>query len=82
MRRFLKTDAPAATALIRLVIGAVFLTEGIQKFLYPAELGAGRFAKIGIPAPEVLGPFVGGVEIVGGALILIGLSRASPPLPS
>src|SRR5438132_5231617 len=33
----------------------------IQKFLYPGDLGAGRFAKIGIPAPDKLGPLVGGV---------------------
>lgn len=73
MRRFFETRAPAATALIRIVIGAVFLTEGIQKFLYPDDLGAGRFAKIGIPSPDVMGPFVGGVEVVCGALIIIGL---------
>ena len=53
--------------------GAVFLSEGIQKFLFSAELGAGRFARIGIPAPEIMGPFVGAVEIVAGALLLLGL---------
>jgi putative oxidoreductase len=73
MRRFLETHSPPATVLIRIVIGAIFLTEGIQKFLYPADLGAGRFAKIGIPSPDIMGPFVGGLEIVCGALILIGL---------
>jgi uncharacterized membrane protein YphA (DoxX/SURF4 family) len=68
-----RTHAPAATVLVRLMVGAVFLSEGIQKFLFPAELGAGRFAKIGIPAPDVMGPFVGGVEIVCGGLVLLGL---------
>ena len=67
------TRAPRAVVLIRLLVGAVFLTEGIQKFLYPGELGAGRFANIGIPFPEALGPFVGCVEVLGGALILLGL---------
>jgi putative oxidoreductase len=67
------SHAPAATALIRLLVGWVFLSEGIQKFLFPAALGAGRFAKIGIPWPEVMGPFVGSVEIVGGSLLLVGL---------
>jgi len=43
--------APAATLLIRIMVGAVFVSEGIQKFLYPAAVGAGRFAKIGIPSP-------------------------------
>jgi putative oxidoreductase len=73
MRRLLATHAPAATVLIRIVVGGIFLTEGIQKFLYPGELGAGRFAKIGIPTPDMMGPFVGGIEIVCGALMIIGL---------
>ena len=73
MRRLLATQAPAATILVRIVVGGIFLTEGIQKFLYPADLGAGRFTKIGIPAPDMMGPFVGGIEIVCGALLIIGL---------
>lgn len=57
--------------LIRIIVGVVFLTEGILKFVYPGELGWGRFAHIGLPFPHVLGPFVGAVEIAaGGALIL------------
>lgn len=71
--RLLTTDAPAATLLVRWLVGAVFLVEGVQKFLDPTGLGAGRFAKIGIPAPDVLGPFVATVETVGGALLLLGL---------
>ena len=63
------TQAPRATVLIRLMVGAVFFEEGIQKFLFPDLLGAGRFARIGIPAPEVMGTFVGTVEILCGALI-------------
>jgi putative oxidoreductase len=51
----------------------MFLTEGIQKFLYPGYLGAGRFAKIGIPESDMIGPFVAGIEIVCGALLIIGL---------
>jgi putative oxidoreductase len=51
MRRILATTAPAEVILIRLVVGCVFLSEGIQKFLFPAALGVGRFAQIGIPAP-------------------------------
>jgi uncharacterized membrane protein YphA (DoxX/SURF4 family) len=77
MRNLLQTNAPAAVILIRIVVGGIFLSEGVQKFLYPAENGAGRFAKIGIPSPDVIGPFVGVVEIVCGALILIGFSPGS-----
>jgi uncharacterized membrane protein YphA (DoxX/SURF4 family) len=64
-----------------MMVGAVFLAEGIQKFLYPAEVGAGRFAKIGIPQPELLGPVVGGVEIVCGTLVLLGLLTRWAVLP-
>jgi putative oxidoreductase len=57
--------------LIRVIVGLVFLSEGILKFVYPGELGWGRFAHIGLPFPHVLAPFVGAVEIAaGGAPIL------------
>ena len=65
--------APAATLLIRVMVGAVFLSEGLQKYLYAADVGAGRFARIGIPSPEIMGPLVGAVEIVCGTLVLLGL---------
>jgi putative oxidoreductase len=72
-RKLLATDAPAAVILIRLIVGAVFLSEGIQKFLYPEALGVGRFAKVGIPAPEIMAPFVGVCETACGLLFLLGL---------
>lgn len=72
--RVLSTTAPRSAILIRLMVGGVFLSEGIQKFLFPAELGTGRFERIGIPMPELMGPFVGVVETVCGGLILIGLA--------
>jgi putative oxidoreductase len=75
------TRAPAATILIRSLVGAVFFEEGIQKFLFADLLGAGRFARIGIPAPEVVGPFVGAVEVICGALILLGLLTRLAAVP-
>lgn len=62
-----------AIAIIRLLVGWVFFVEGILKFVMAGELGAGRFTAIGIPAPHVLAPFVGAVEIVCGALVIVGL---------
>ena len=67
-----KTTAPAATVFVRVIVGWVFLSEGIQKFLLPDALGTGRFSQIGIPAPQIMGPFVGVVEIVCGALLMVG----------
>src|ERR1035441_7768617 len=57
--------------LIRVIVGLVFLTEGILKFMHPDELGAARFASIGLPFPHLLAPLVGGIEIAGGAAILL-----------
>jgi len=62
-----------ANALIRIIVAIVFLNEGVLKFLDPATYGAGRFASIGIPFPELTGPFVAGVETLGGLLLLVGL---------
>lgn len=62
-----------AVILIRILVGWVFVSEGIQKFLFPVALGWGRFAKIGLPHPHTLAPAVGIVEIVCGALIILGL---------
>jgi len=65
--------ARQAILLIRILVGWVFLSEGIRKFLFPDSLGVGRFVKIGIPWPQVMAPFVGVVEIVCGSLVLVGL---------
>ena len=70
-----------AVVLIRVLAGWVFLSEGIQKFLFPDALGPGRFAKIGIPWPQVMAPFVGVVEIVCGLLLLIGLLTRLAAVP-
>ena len=75
------SKAPNAVVLIRLMVGAVFLSEGIQKFLFPAEVGAGRFAKIGLPSPELPAPFVGTFEIACGTLVLLGLFTRLAVIP-
>lgn len=72
---------PIAYLLVRMIVGCVFLTEGIQKFVFSDSLGVGRFVKIGILAPEVMAPFVGVVEIVCGALILVGLFTQLAAIP-
>ncbi len=67
--------------LIRVLTGWVFVSEGIQKFLFPDALGVGRFMHIGIPAPAFMAPFVGVVEIVCGALLLLGLLTRLATIP-
>jgi putative oxidoreductase len=81
MRPIRPTSAPTAAILVRLLVGAVFMSEGIQKFLSPDTLGVGRFIKIGIPAPGFAAPFVGVVEIVCGILVIVGLLTRLATVP-
>ena len=67
--------------IIRVLVAYVFISEGIQKFLFSDALGVGRFIKIGIPSPEIMAPFVGVVEIVCGGLFLLGLFTRLAALP-
>ena len=73
LQKIFNTNNSKTTILIRLMVGAVFLSEGIQKFLYPAVRGSGRFEGMGFPNPEFWGNFVGVFEILCGALLLAGL---------
>ena len=73
MYKILSTSNESTTIIIRIMVGAVFLSEGIQKFLYPALRGAGRFEGMGFPSPEFFASFVGVFEILCGAAILAGL---------
>jgi len=72
-QKIIHFDNSRTTILIRLMVGVVFFSEGIQKFLFPTVRGAGRFEKIGFPSPEFLGTLVGSFEVVCGAMLLLGL---------
>lgn len=82
MEKIIQTRSSRSTALIRLLVGVVFLSEGIQKFAFPALRGVGRFEKIGIIEPELLSVFVGSVEIACGLLLIIGLYSRLAALPT
>ncbi len=81
LNRWFETDQEKTTILIRLLVGGVFLSEGIQKFLYSELRGAGRFERIGIPLPDLMGPFVGGVEIICGLMVLAGFMTRFAVIP-
>jgi len=74
IRWFLKVpeETPSSVFLIRLMAGGVFFSEGLIKFVF-ANQGVGRFTKLGIPFPEFSANFVGGLEIVGGLMLIFGL---------
>lgn len=78
----LRTRETGWVILVRLLVGlVVFFPEGLQKLLFPEILGAGRFAKIGIPYADLMGPFVGVVETVCGLLIIVGLFTRLATIP-
>ncbi|MEL1255373.1 DoxX family protein [Flavobacterium sp. DGU38] len=79
--QIITTDSSKTTILIRLIVGVVFLSEGIQKFLFPALRGTGRFEKIGLPSPDFLGNLTGTFEIICGSLILLGLLTRLASIP-
>jgi putative oxidoreductase len=69
------------TILLRLIVGLVFLTEGIQKFLFPELLGPGRFLKIGFSHPEFWAYFTASFEIICSTFILLGLLTRLVSIP-
>lgn len=77
----LKTSDDKKIVLVRLVVGLIFLTEGIQKFLFPDLLGPGRFLKIGFSTPEFWAYFTGTFEIICGTLVVLGLLTRLASIP-
>lgn len=80
MKSLLQTTA-IPTLLIRLTVGLIFLSEGIQKFLFPELLGPGRFEKIGFSHPAFWAYFTGSFEITCGVLIILGLLTRIASIP-
>jgi uncharacterized membrane protein YphA (DoxX/SURF4 family) len=80
MKRILETS-PVPTLLCRLAVGLIFLSEGLQKYIRPEEVGTGRFEKIGFPNPAFWAYFTGSFEIVCGILILLGFLTRLAAIP-
>ncbi len=80
-RQILDSSGQRANLIIRLLVGLVFLPEGVKKFLFPDQWGAGRFARIGIPIPAAMAQFVGAVEVVCGLFLLAGLLTRLAAIP-
>jgi putative oxidoreductase len=76
---FLTKAFPAL--IVRLTVGLIFLSEGVQKFLYPDVLGSGRFAKLSINPPVFWANFTGSFEIVCSLLVIIGLFTRLAVIP-
>jgi uncharacterized membrane protein YphA (DoxX/SURF4 family) len=76
-----KTENDNRAILVRLTVGLIFLTEGIQKFLFPDLLGTGRFLTIGFSNPAIWAYFTGTFEILCGSLIILGLMTRLASIP-
>jgi putative oxidoreductase len=65
---------------VRLTLGSVFLGTGWGK-LHNLGQVTSFFTELGIPFPSVQAPMVSGIELFGGALILVGLFTRFAALP-
>ncbi|WP_166973475.1 DoxX family protein [Brevibacterium atlanticum] len=61
------------TAIARIILGVIFIAHGWQKFNEWTVAGtADSFAQMGVPLPEIAAPFATFVELIGGALLILG----------
>ena len=69
-----RRQTDAALAVLRVVLGVIFILHGGQKlFVYGLDGVTGSFAQMGIPAAGFFGPLVAFVEFFGGIAIVLGL---------
>src|SRR5260370_32544348 len=66
-------DPGWGVAAVRVVMGLILLNAGWGKVASGLPTVASNFAKLGMPTPGVTGPFIALLELVGGALLLVGL---------
>lgn len=77
----LATSDDAKIIIPRLIVGLVFLSEGIQKFIFPGVLGPGRFEKIGFGNPGFWAYFTAIFEIICGFSVLLGFMTRVASIP-
>ncbi len=81
IREWFTTNDLGATLIVRIVLGYVFLVAGLQKFIFPDDMGPGRFEEMGYSFPAFTAYFVGFFETAGAILILVGLATRFAAVP-
>jgi putative oxidoreductase len=67
-------DAGWGVAAVRVVMGLIFVGAGWSKVAVGFGAVTANFGKMGMPTPGITGPFIALLELIGGALLLIGLA--------
>lgn len=81
LSEWFKTNEMGAVLIVRIIMGYVFLVAGLQKFIFPDDMGPGRFEEMGYAFPAFTAYFVGFFETAGAILILIGLATRFAAVP-
>jgi len=79
--QILNTDSDKKIIFLRLIVGLIFISEGIQKYLYLEVVGPAFFNEIGFKNAFFWAYFTGAFEILCGILILFGLLTRLASIP-
>jgi putative oxidoreductase len=80
-RNFLQTSDDSKMIFIRVIVGLIFISEGIQKFSIISTVGSAFFRELGFHYPVFWAYFTGAFEITCGALLLLGLFTRLATIP-
>lgn len=81
LKAILQTTSRNHVIIVRIIVGLVFLSEGIQKYLFPELEGTGRFEQIGFIHARFWAYFTATFEIICGIAVIIGMVTRLASIP-